>query len=64
MRAYHPHGDAYPVGFTLVGPDGHNNPSIGNSLAFWYLGVVDEYDVVSTLDVVPNSLRQTSNVVG
>ena len=25
-----PHGAAHPVGFVLVGPDGHKNPSIDN----------------------------------
>ena len=48
-----PHGDAHLVGFSLVGPDGHDNPSIGNSFACWDLGVVDEKNDVSTLDAVP-----------
>ena len=51
------------MGFSLVGPDGHDNPSIGNSLAFWDLGVVEEEDGVSTLGAVPYTLRQPSNVV-
>ena len=45
-------------------PDKHNNPSIGNSIACWDLGVVDEEDGVSTLDAVPYTLRQLSNIVG
>ena len=50
--------------FSLVGPDGHENPSIGNSLACWDLGVVEEEDGVSTLDAVPYILHQPSNIVG
>ena len=50
--------------FSLVGPDRHGNPSIGNSLACWDLGVVDEEDGVITLDAVPYTLHQPSNVVG
>ena len=64
MREYHPHGVAHPVGFSMVRPDGHENPSIGNSLACWDLGVVDEEDGFSTIDAVPYTLRQPSNVVG
>ena len=52
------------MGFSLVGPDGHGNPSTGNSLVCWDLGVVDEEDGVSTLDAVPYTLHQPSNVVG
>ena len=63
MRAYHPHGDTHQVCFSLSGPDRHNNPSIGNSLARWDLGVVDEEDGVSNLDAIPYTLRQPSNVV-
>ena len=52
------------MGFSLVGPGGHGNPSIGNSLACWDLVVVDEEYGGSTLDDVPYTLRQPSNVVG
>ena len=52
------------MGFSLVGPDGHDNLSIGNSISCWDLGVVDEEDGVSTLDVIPYTLRQPSNVIG
>ena len=52
------------MGFSLVGTDGHDNISIGNLLACWDLGVVDKEDGVSTLDAVPYTLRQPSNVVG
>ena len=52
------------MGFSLVGTDGHDNTSIGNSLACWDLGVVDEEDGFSTLDAVTYTLRQPSNVVG
>ena len=50
--------------FSLVGPDIHYNPSIGNSLACWDLRVVYEEDGVFPLDAVPYTLRQPSNVVG
>ena len=52
------------MGFSLVGPDGHDNPSLGNSLACWYLGVVDKENGASTLDAVPYILCQPSNAVG
>ena len=52
------------MGFSLVGPDGNDNPSIVNSLACWDLGVVDEEDGVFPLDTVTYTLRQPSNVVG
>ena len=48
----------------LVGPDIHENPSIGYSLARWDLGVADEEYGVFPLDAVPYTLRQPSNVVG
>ena len=59
-----PHGDAHPLCFSLVGTDRKDNPSIGNSLARWDLGVVDEEDGVCTLDAVTYTLRQPSNAVG
>ena len=52
------------MGFSLVGPDRHDNPSIGNLLACWDIGVVDKEYAVSTLDAVPYNMRQPSNVVG
>ena len=52
------------MGFSLVGTDGHENLSIGNSLAFWDIGVVEEEDGVITLDAIPYTLRQPSNIVG
>ena len=52
------------MGFSLVGPDGQHNPSIGKSIACWYLRVVDEENGVSTLDEVPYTLRQPSDVIG
>ena len=57
-------GDAHLVDFILVGPDGHDNLSIGNLLACWDVGVVDQKNGVSTLDAVPYTLRHPSNVVG
>ena len=52
------------MGFSLVGPDENDNPSIGNSRSCWDLGVMDKENGVSTLDDVPYTLRQPSNVVG
>ena len=54
----------HPVCFSLVGPDRHKNLSIGNYLALWDLGVVDEEDGVCPFDTVPYTLRQPSNVIG
>ena len=52
------------MNFCLDGPDRHDNMFIVNSLACWDLVVMDEEDGVSTLDAVPYTLCQTSNVVG
>jgi hypothetical protein len=57
------YSEADAVDFRFVGTDVDDEPSVGNSFAFWEGLAWDKEDCVRAVNAVPNTLRQSAKLI-